>query len=113
MLGWESNFAEISHMSIRVCIFDDNKKVRDALGMIIKGTEGFEWGGGFSDCNNVIKDVAKADPDVIIMDIQMPGVTGIDAVKELRIKFPYIKVLMLTVFDDDDKVFYSICFGAS
>lgn len=100
-------------MNIRVCIFDDSKKVRDALGMIIKGTDGFEWCGSFPDCNNLIKDFKKAAPDVVLMDIQMPGISGIDAVKELRLQYPEAKILMLTNFDDDDKVFSSICFGAS
>ena len=100
-------------MPIRVCIFDDNKKVRDALGMIIKGTAGLEWCGSFSDCSNLIKDYNKAMPDVVLMDIQMPGISGIDAVKELKSKFPEARILMLTNFDDDDKIFSSICFGAS
>jgi DNA-binding NarL/FixJ family response regulator len=100
-------------MNIRVTVFDDHKRVRDALGIIFKGTEGFEWGGGFTDCNNVLKDVEKSDPDVVLMDIEMPGRSGIDAVKLIHEKFPHIKVIMQTAFDDDDKVFYSICFGAS
>jgi DNA-binding NarL/FixJ family response regulator len=100
-------------MNIRVCVFDDSKKVRDALGMIIKGTDGLEWCGSFTDCNNLIRDFKKALPDVVLMDIQMPGTSGIDAVKELRSQFPEAKILMLTTFDDDDKVFSSICFGAS
>lgn len=98
---------------IRVCIFDDNKKVRDALAMILKGTAGLHWCGTFADCSNLVADYKKAAPDVVLMDIQMPGITGIDAVKELRTKFSDAKVLMLTNFDDDDKVFSSICFGAS
>ncbi len=100
-------------MAIRVTVFDDHKKVRDALSIIIKGTPGLEWGGGFPNCNNVLKDVEKADPDVILMDIEMPGTTGINAVKMVSEKFPAIKVIMQTIFDEDDKIFYSICFGAS
>jgi len=100
-------------VAIRVCVFDDNKKVRDALGMIIKGTEGFEWAGAFSDCSNLLKDIERAEPDVILMDIQMPGLSGIDAAREIHAHSPEAKVLMLTNFDDDDKVFSSICFGAS
>ncbi|HYV90392.1 MAG TPA: response regulator transcription factor [Chitinophagales bacterium] len=100
-------------MAIRVCIFDDSKKIRDAIGIILKGTDGYEFSGAFMDCNNLIKDIEHADPDVVLMDIQMPGKSGIDAVKELKARFPHIYVLMLSTFDDDDKVFYSLCFGAS
>ena len=100
-------------MNIHICVFDDNKKVRDALGRIIKDREGLEWCGGFSDCNNLLNDFKKAGPDVVLMDIQMPGKSGIDGVKELRSQFPDAKILMLTNFDDDDKIFSSICFGAS
>lgn len=100
-------------MPIRVCVFDDSRKVRDALSVIIKGTPGFEWAGGFPDARNVLRDIEKAEPDVVLMDIEMPGVTGIDAVKQVHAQYPELPVVMQTVFEDDDKVFYSICFGAS
>ncbi|MBC8045440.1 MAG: response regulator transcription factor [Fimbriimonadaceae bacterium] len=100
-------------MPIRVCVFDDHKKVREALGVILKGHSDFEFAGAFEDCNNVIRDVVSAQPDVILMDIEMPGVSGIEAVKIVHKEFPAIKIIMQTVFADDDKIFYSICFGAS
>lgn len=100
-------------MDIRVCLFDDNKKVRAALERIIKGTPGLEWCGGFHDCSNLVTDYQQTNPDVVLMDINMPGKSGIDAVKELRSQYPDSKVLMLTNFDEDDKIFSSICFGAS
>ena len=100
-------------MATRVCVFDDSKKVRDALSVILKGTPGYEWAGGFPDAKNVIQDIRKADPDVVLMDIEMPGISGIEAVKLVHQHYPSLPVIMQTVFEDDDKVFYSICFGAS
>ena len=100
-------------MDIRVCLFDDNKKVRAALEKIIGGTKGLAWCGGFQDCSNLLDDFLHANPDVVLMDINMPGKSGIDAVKELRSQYPNSKILMLTNFDEDDKIFSSICFGAS
>lgn len=100
-------------MDIGVCLFDDNKKVRAALERIIKGTPGLKWCGGFHDCSNLLPDYQRTNPDVVLMDINMPGKSGIDAVKELHTQYPSSKILMLTNFDEDDKIFSSICFGAS
>ncbi len=100
-------------MNIRVCLYDDNSKVRAALEKIITASEGLEWCGGFPDCTNLLQDFINAKPDVVLMDINMPGKSGIDAVKELRSQFPASNILMLTNFDEDDKIFSSICFGAS
>lgn len=98
---------------IRIGVFDDNEKVLHALRLIIEGTEGFEWAGGFPDVSNIINDYINSRPDVVLMDIQMPGMTGTEAVKLLRKSFPELKVLMLTNFDDDKIVFEAICNGAS
>jgi len=100
-------------MTIRVTIFEDNKSLRQGLFQLINGTEGFQCVGAFEDCMNLLHDVAETRPDIILMDIQMPGITGIEAVSMLREKYPDIKILMQTIFEESDKIFTSILAGAS
>ena len=98
--------------SIRVTIFDDNLRVLDAVRMLVNGTEGFVFAGAYENCNHLLQNIETSQPDVILMDIDMPGITGIEAVRIIKTKFPAIQVLMQTVFDDDDKIFDAILAGA-
>jgi len=98
---------------IRVAIFDDYKLLREGLFQLINGTEGLCCAGAFADCNKLLKNIEQSKPDVILMDIQMPGISGIEAVKIIRAHYPSIRILMQTVFEDDDKIFAAICAGAS
>lgn len=98
--------------NIRVTIFEDNANLRKGLMFLINGSEGFECVGAFANCDNLIKNMMDTKPDVVLMDIEMPGINGIEAVKKIKEQFPQIKVLMETIFEDDEKVFNSICNGA-
>lgn len=100
-------------MNIRVTIFEDNKSLRNGLFQLINGSEGFECTGAFEDCLDVLKNVEESRPDVVLMDIQMPVINGIEAVRMLREKYPDLKILMQTIFEDSEKIFYSILSGAS
>ena len=99
-------------MSIRVTIFDDNKNLLNSLYQLINGTPGFVCVGAFPNCNELLSDIKKSNPDVVLMDIEMPGMTGIEAVLVIKEKYPAVKVLMETIFEDDEKVFATICNGA-
>ncbi len=97
---------------IRVTIFEDNRSLREGLVQLINGGDGFTCSGAFPNCLNVRKNIAETTPDVVLMDIEMPGISGVEAVKLAKEKFPEVKVLMETIFDDNDKIFNSICNGA-
>ena len=99
-------------MPIKVAIFEDNRSLREGLGAMIGGTAGFECVGAFANCNNLLKNISQNKPDVVLMDIEMPGINGIEAVSLIKEEYPEIKILMETIFDDDEKIFNSICAGA-
>ena len=99
--------------NIRVTIFEDNKSLRSGLYQLINGSDGFLCGGAFEDCLKLLKDIEDTKPNVVLMDIQMPGINGIEAVRILREKYPDLKILMQTIFEDNEKIFNSILAGAS
>ena len=98
--------------NITVVIFEDNSSLRRGLTILINSSDGFECSGAFGNCDNLVQHIAATKPDVVLMDIEMPGMNGIEAVKILKSQFPELKILMETIFEDDEKVFHSICSGA-
>jgi DNA-binding NarL/FixJ family response regulator len=100
-------------MSLRIAIFDDNKNIRESISMLLKTVKEFEVVGSFSHVLDCVEEVKECRPDVVLMDIEMPGMTGIEAVQKIKKEYPHIQILMQTVFEDDERVFDSICSGAS
>jgi DNA-binding NarL/FixJ family response regulator len=100
-------------MTIRVLLYEDNDTLREALSFLIDSTDGYHVVGAFGNCLHSESQVGKLLPHVVLMDIEMPGMDGIQGLVRIKKKYPAVDVIMLTVFDDDDRVFKAIQSGAT
>ncbi|MBL7972331.1 MAG: response regulator transcription factor [Prolixibacteraceae bacterium] len=98
---------------IRVLIYEDNPQLREGLTMLIDGSDGFSVVASYKNCNNIIAELKAWNPDVILMDIDMPGINGLEGLRQVREVNQDIKILMLTVFDDNKNVFEALKNGAN
>lgn len=98
---------------IGIIHYEDNRELREGLGYLIQATPGLHLLGSFANCQHLTEEVRTLRPDVVLMDIDLPGISGIDAVPLVKAVAPTAQVLMLTVFDDEDKIFRAIRHGAS
>ncbi|MFV0605011.1 MAG: response regulator [Niabella sp.] len=95
-------------MAIKIFVYDDNASRRESLKLLIQMNDKMEYVGEAVNCANAVYEMRTCKPDVVLMDINMPNVNGLEGLKLIKTKYPHIKVLMQTVFEDSEKIFTSI-----
>ena len=101
--------------TIRIAVVEDNPAAQEALRMLIDGTHGFCCTGAWGSAELALDglETLPAPPDVLLLDINLPGMTGSEAVRLFHERYPAMSILMLTLHDDEDRIFESLCNGAS
>jgi len=97
---------------IKVAIIEDERDIRECLTILINGTSGFSCTGSYRSMEEALDRIGSAVPDVVLADIGLPGMDGISGVRILRERHPGLLILMITIYDDDRRVFGAICAGA-
>ena len=108
----ESETATTAAKIIKVSIIEDRRELREGLAMLIGGTEGFKCIGKYSSMEEGLRRVGTELPDVVLCDIGLPGMDGIEGIGILKERFPELLVIMLTIYDDDERIFNALCAGA-
>jgi len=99
-------------MPYKLIIFEDNTRLRQSLELLLNDERTFRVVGSYPDCSNAVKKIEDTGAELAVMDIDMPGITGVEGVKQIKAVYPEVKVVMHTVFDDDTRIFDSLCNGA-
>jgi len=97
---------------LKIVIFDDHRQRREAIRLLVNLQDGMECVGDFQDCSDLVNNLTPNPPDVVLVDVNMPGVSGLEGVKLLKQHFPQIFIIMQTVFEDDKNLFNCLLVGA-
>lgn len=103
----------MKHETITVCIVEDDQPVRESLAELVSRTPGFECLSHYPTAEAALVDIPERKPQVVLMDINLPGMSGIDCVAKLKVVWPKILVVMLTVYENTDQIYQALAAGAS
>src|SRR5438132_4568933 len=111
--GAPSASAELKVMTIKVAVVEDDQQVRENLATLIRTAEGFECVGTFASGEEALESMPRRLPDVVLMDVNLPRMSGVECVRLLKAQHPQLQVVILTVYDDSDRIFQALQMGAS
>ena len=97
---------------IKVAVIEDRREIRDGLAALINGTEGYCCTGAFRSMESALAGIGASLPDIVLVDIGLPGMSGIDGIRFLKERYPALHFLILTIYDDDERIFEALCAGA-
>jgi DNA-binding NarL/FixJ family response regulator len=100
-------------MSVTVSIVEDNEKLRGTLARVLNRADGFECVSQYGSAEEALKELPKVTPEVVLMDINLPGMNGVECVRQLKQILPKTQVMMLTVYEDTENIFNALAAGAS
>ena len=100
-------------MPIKVAVVDDDEGIRTSLAALIRRAPSLRLAGDYANAEEALKDIPLRPPDVVLMDINLPGMNGVECVRHLKAVLPEVQILMLTVYEDSDSLFNSLKAGAS
>jgi DNA-binding NarL/FixJ family response regulator len=108
----DSNTTKRDGAAIKVAIIEDQRDIRECLSFLINGTEGFSCTGSYNSMEEALDRISHQLPDIVLSDIGLPGMNGIEGVRILKERHPDLLILMSTIYDDEERVFDAICAGA-
>jgi DNA-binding NarL/FixJ family response regulator len=100
-------------MPIKVALVEDDEGIRSSLAALIRRASNLRLAGDYPDAETALQEIPRKPPDVVLMDINLPGINGVECVRQLKLSLPEVQVLMLTVYEDSDSLFNSLKAGAS
>src|SRR5688500_16302946 len=98
--------------TIKVAIIEDRREIREGLSTLIGFTEGFACTGSYRSVEETLRSIGREMPDVVLSDIGLPGMDGIEGVRRLKELHPNLIILMLSVYEDNERIFDALCAGA-
>ena len=98
---------------INVVVVEDNDTIREGLKILIDGADNFSCLGVYAKCETMLKNIKKLNPDVLLIDLMLPGMSGIEGIKKVKANLPSVRIIVLTVYNENDLIFDALCAGAS